>query len=242
MKFSVFKSNLAKVCADAIALPSNERLREAPGVSETVFKAAGRKNLQKACDEIGYCAVGSAVPTLAYKLDANYIIHTIVPTWIDGNHGEYELLASAYLSALQIADLLGCETLAIPLLTYGAEGFDRNFSIEIAKKTVESFYGKNLKKIALIVRLGQKENLLQLSGLTVYTYTKENGKTLVLVDQNESVKIMIDNKKRLLRQISKDQSEKIAAWLRVKENRNKLFTCGILVAAAILEKPEKQKK
>ena len=239
MKFNVFKSNLASVSADAIVIPANERLREMPGLSESVFEAAGRKHLQKTCDEIGYCAVGSAVPTLAYGLNADYIVHAVLPKWVDGSHGEYEQLASAYLSALNIADLMGCESVAFPLLTRDMPEFDEELSLSIAKNAMERFYGKNLKKIALILVSSQTENMLKTSVLTLLTYTKENQKTELLIDQSKSVNLMIENKKRLAKQIAKEQLQKVSAWLQVKENKNKLFACGILVVAALLGNNEK---
>lgn len=242
MRFNVFKANLAKVSADAIVLPANERLKEKHGVSEAVFKAAGKKHLQKTCEEIGYCAVGSAVPTLAYKLNADYIVHAVIPDWKDGKHGEYALLASAYLSALQIADLMGCESVAVPLLTYGADGFDEELSVSIAKKTIREFYGKNLKKIALILRTSQSDGTTTTHGLTVLSYTKENGETRLLIDRKDSTKIVLVGAKQFAQQILRDQAQKAADWCKVKENRNKILACGIRIAAVLLENPQKKKK
>ena len=62
--------------------------------------------------------------TLAYNLDAQYIVHAVVPKWIDGTHDEYEELCAAYLSALNIADVMRCESIAFPLLAAGSNGFD----------------------------------------------------------------------------------------------------------------------
>ena len=241
MKFNVFKANLAKVSADAIVLPTNERLKETHGVSEAVFKAAGKKHLQKTCEEIGYCAVGSAVPTLAYKLNADYIVHTVVPEWKDGKHGEYALLASAYLSALQIADLMGCESIAVPLLTYGANGFDEELSVSIAKKTILEFYGKNLKKIALILRMSQSDSTTKTFGLTVLTYSKENGETRLLIDRKDSTKIVLVGAKQFAQQILRDQTKKVAAWFKDKDNQKKLIASGILIAAALMKDKKEEK-
>ena len=88
MKFDLVKTNIVNVSADAIVLPANEKLKEGSGTSTAIFEAAGRKQLTQACKKIGSCEVGSAVPTLAYNLNAKYIIHAVVPKWIDGNHDE----------------------------------------------------------------------------------------------------------------------------------------------------------
>ena len=86
--------------------------------------------MTKGCEKIGYCSIGNAVPTLAYKLNAKFIIHTVVPKWIDGNNSEYDFLSSAYLSALTAAELMGCESIAFPRLGSGNNGFDRKRSAE----------------------------------------------------------------------------------------------------------------
>lgn len=241
MRFNVIKSNVANVSADAIVLPANERLRETQGISESVFKAAGKKQLQKACDDIGYCAVGSAVPTLAYKLDANYIIHAVIPKWIDGKHDEYALLTSAYLSALQIADVMGCETIAFPLLTSEQNDFDKERSIAVAEKCISGFYGKNLKKIALIIRGSHTENLFQTSGFTVFTYSKQDGMTQRTLDVKESTRFTVGNVKRLAVQIPKEQLQQTVAWFRAKENRSKIILFGIRIANVIWDSPQKKR-
>ena len=116
MKFKIIKANIVDVASDAIVLPANEGLKEGPGSSKAIFSAAGRKELTQACKKLGHRNIGSAVPTLAYNLSSKYIIHAVVPKWIDGEHSEYDLLSSAYLAALNIAEVMGCESIAFPLL------------------------------------------------------------------------------------------------------------------------------
>ena len=241
MKFNAFKSNPAKISADAIVVPVNERLRAMPGISAAVFKAAGKK-LLNACDEIGYCAVGSAVPTPAYKLNAEYLIHASVPQWIDGEHGEYALLASAYLSALRFADLLGCESIAVPLLVSEKNGFDRERSIAIAEKCILDFYGKNLKKIGLIIRSAYTDDTETTTGLTLWTFIKENGKTRRLIDRKDSTKIVVVGVKEFAEQIARDHANQAIAWFKDKDNQKKLIASGILIAAALMKDDKKKGK
>lgn len=146
MKFELVNTNIVNISADAIVLPANTRLKEGSGTSRAIFEAAGRKQLTQACRNIGTCSVGSAVPTLAYDLNAKYIIHAVVPKWKGGEEGEYELLGSAYASSLNVADVMGCESIAFPLLASGNNGFDREFAFQIAEDSIESFTGVHLKK------------------------------------------------------------------------------------------------
>ena len=151
MKFEIIKTNLVNISADAIVLPANTKLKEGSGTSAAIFEAAGRKHLTAACKKIGTCDVGSAVPTLAFNLDAKYIIHAVVSKWIDGEHGEYDLLSSAYLSSLRVADVMGCSSIAFPLLASGNNGYNPKLAFQIARDSIESFDGANLKIIILVL-------------------------------------------------------------------------------------------
>ncbi|MDO4492166.1 MAG: macro domain-containing protein [Lachnospiraceae bacterium] len=131
MKLRFLKGDITDIRTDAIVLPANKHLKEGSGASEAIFKAAGRKELTKACAKIGFCEIGSAVPTLGYGLKSKYIVHAVVPKWVDGNHNEYDFLSSAYLSALELADVMDCKSIAFPLLASGNNGFDLELAFEI---------------------------------------------------------------------------------------------------------------
>lgn len=156
MEFKVIRNDIVNMDVDAIVLPANPSLKEGPGASKAIYQAAGRKQLTTACTKLtkekGKIKVGTAVPTLGYDLDATYIIHAVVPRWRDGHSNEYELLSSAYCSVLKLADILGCSSLAIPLLASGNNKFDLDLAIEIAKKSIETFEAENkLTDVFLVV-------------------------------------------------------------------------------------------
>jgi len=167
MKLSVYKGDIIHASADAVVLPANEKLKEGSGASSAIFAAAGRTRLTEACRKIGHCNVGNAVPTPAFGLNANFIIHTVVPAWIDGEHDEYGLLSSAYYSALELADIMNCESIAFPLLASGNNKFSKQLAFQIAKESIERFEGKHLKKVIMIVYDDNSENLVKLQGYNV---------------------------------------------------------------------------
>ena len=101
MEFKIIRNDIANMKVDAIVLPANSRLREGSGTSNAIFEKAGRKALEKECKRYGKVEVGNSVPTLAYELDAKFILHTVVPKWKNGKQQEY---SAAYLSALSLAD------------------------------------------------------------------------------------------------------------------------------------------
>ena len=61
--------------------------------------------------------------TTAGLLPCNYVIHTVGPTWQDGQHAENELLAKAYLNSLRLAEQYQLKTLAFPNISTGIYRF-----------------------------------------------------------------------------------------------------------------------
>ena len=159
IRVEIIKGNILNVLSDAIVLPANTALKEGSGVSTAIFQAAGRKSLTEACSKIGSCEEGKAVVTPGYDLEEDYIIHTVVPRWIDGNHSEYERLCAAYLAALRAADILGCKSISFPLLGAGNNGYDLRIAFDIAYQTAQQFEGNNLETAYLTV-FGEKASSL----------------------------------------------------------------------------------
>lgn len=224
MQFNVVKGNIVNVTADAIVLPANKQLKEGSGTSRAIFEAAGRKELTQACKEIGHWDVGSAVPTLAYNLNpTEFIIHAVVPRWVDGESNEYGLLSSAYLSALNTADALGCNSIAFPLLASGNNGFDKKLAVQIAEESIGHFSGTSLKEVILVVYGDNMEVLMKSLGYTVATIPKQ---TLA----NRQKSRWNDKAQKVMR----DQIEKVIEWLRDPKNRELLFQYGTEIAVIVL--------
>ena len=239
MKFKIIKANIVDVASDAIVLPANEGLKEGPGSSKAIFSAAGRKELTQACKKLGHRNIGSAVPTLAYNMQAKYIIHAVVPKWIDGEHSEYDLLSSAYLAALNIAEVMGCESIAFPLLASGNNGFDKELAVRIAEESIESFQGVNLKKVFLVIYGDNMEKYINSLGYNVFVIPaniKVNDKKLQ--HQAKQRKLIADGKD-VAQDILEAQLEKAIEWIKKPENQKKLFEAGIAVFKLAFKKIKK---
>ncbi|MBQ6004273.1 MAG: macro domain-containing protein [Lachnospiraceae bacterium] len=113
------KRGITSLGTDAIVNAANKWLQEGGGVCGIIFKVAGSKELQIACDRYGYCDTGDAVITPAFNLRAKYIIHAVGPVWQGGDHGEEELLKSAYRRSLELAVENGCTSIGFPLISAG---------------------------------------------------------------------------------------------------------------------------
>ena len=230
MKFDVVKTNIVNVPSDAIVLPANTELKEGSGASTAIFEAAGRKKLTKACREIGFCEIGSAVPTLAYDLDAKYIIHAVVPRWIDGNHSEYDLLSSAYLSALQVADIMGCETISFPLLASGNNGYDLELAFQIAKESIESFEGSKIKHVILVLFGDHITSIVKGYGYEVIEIPENLKKEELKLAHKGKAKKIADDGKEVAQKFLEDQLQKGLEYLKDEKNMEKVLAAGVAIA------------
>ena len=151
MPFTIVRDDITRVRADALVNAANEGLRMGGGVCGALFRAAGAAQLQEACDAIGHCATGSAVATPAFRLPARYVIHAVGPVWQGGDHGEPELLASCYRSALELAVRLDCASIAFPLISAGIYGYPRREALAVARETILSFLADHDLEVTLVL-------------------------------------------------------------------------------------------
>ena len=218
MNFEIVQNDITQMLVDAVVLPANEKLKEESGTSKAIFEKAGRKELTKACAEIKTCKMGEAVPTLGFKLDADYIIHAVVPKWVDGEHQEYDYLSAAYLSALNVADIMNCETIAFPLLASGNNGFDLGLAYDIAKSSIESFSGVNLKKIFLVIYSDNIVTFLKGRGVSI---SNIQGNIIVAKEkeiQKQKVKQLGKEGKEVAVKMLEEQISKALNYLKDEEN------------------------
>ena len=89
MPFEIVRNDITKLDVDAIVNSANPHVLIGAGVDSAIHEAAGPK-LFEARRLIGDIPVGSAVATPAFKLQANYVIHTVGPIWEGGAEGEIE--------------------------------------------------------------------------------------------------------------------------------------------------------
>ena len=234
MNVTVIRADISDVTADAIVLPANPELKEGSGASTAIFEAAGRKPLTKACQAIGHCDVGNAVPTLAFNLDAQYIIHAVVPKWIDGSGGEYDLLCAAYLSSLNVADVMGCKSIAFPLLSSGNNGFDLELALEIALKSFETFQSTSLQKIILVIFGNRITNLMKEKGFVIAEIPKDLRAAEMKQAHKEKLKQMKAEGKEVVQNFLEDQIQKAIDYLKDEKHREEILAVGIKIVKKII--------
>ena len=67
-----------------------------------------------------------------HDTDRGIVSHAVGPVYIDGRHGEESLLRSCYSTALSIAEGMGLESIAFPIISGGVYGYPRRDAIRIA--------------------------------------------------------------------------------------------------------------
>ncbi len=151
MPFQIIRNDITRVSADAIVNTANPKPIFASGTDAAIYTAAGATDLLAERWKIGDIAPGCAASTPAFALSAKYIIHTVGPAWIDGEHGEYETVRSCYENSLRLAKELGCASIAFPLIATGIYGFPKAEALQIAISVFSAFLAKDDMQITLVV-------------------------------------------------------------------------------------------
>ena len=143
MKIEILNESIINSKADVIVNAANKYLSAGGGVCGAIFERAGYSKLQAECNEIGFCETGSAVITKGYDL-CKYIIHAVGPDYYFDSTPS-ELLKSAYLSALKLADKQELKSIAFPCISTGIFGYPLKEATIIALGTVLNFNSQNLE-------------------------------------------------------------------------------------------------
>ncbi|MDO4573371.1 MAG: macro domain-containing protein, partial [Clostridia bacterium] len=152
MPFTIVRQDITRMRVDAIVNAANTDLATGGGVCGAIFRGAGEKALQAACDGLAPIRVGEAVVTPGFGLDCRYIIHAAGPVYRRWNAGQCErLLRAAYAASLRLAAERGCESIAFPLISSGIYGYPKDEALRVATAAIREFLASQDMDIYLAV-------------------------------------------------------------------------------------------
>jgi len=144
----VREGDIAAVEADAIANAANNHLWMGSGVAGALLRAGGVEIEREAIAQ-GPVEVGTAVATTAGRLHARYVIHGAVMG--QDLATDAELVRRTTRSCLELADELGCESLALPAFGTGVGGFSLGACARIMVEEARAFSGSSLRRVIFAV-------------------------------------------------------------------------------------------
>ncbi|HEU5244425.1 MAG TPA: macro domain-containing protein [Gaiellaceae bacterium] len=148
MRLEVRDGDIAAVEVDAVANAANDHLWMGAGVAGALKRAGGEEVEREAIAQ-GPIELGSAVATTAGRLPARWVIHGAVMG--QDLRTNAELVRGTTRSCLELADELGCRSLALPAFGTGVGGFPLAECARIMVEEVRSFEPRSLGLVIFAV-------------------------------------------------------------------------------------------
>jgi O-acetyl-ADP-ribose deacetylase (regulator of RNase III) len=144
LELEIVEGDITALDVDAIANAANDRLWMGAGVAGAI-KRAGGEEIEREAVAKGPVEVGDAVATGAGRLRARYVIHGAVMG--QDLVTSAELIRRTTRRCLEVADELGCESLALPAFGTGVGGFPLGECTRLMVEVARGYEPRSLRRV-----------------------------------------------------------------------------------------------
>ena len=148
LSLEVVDGDITALNVDAIANAANDHLWMGAGVAGAI-KRAGGDEIEREAVAKGPIETGSAVATGAGRLPARHVIHGAVMG--QDLRTSADLIERTTQSCLELADELGCESLALPAFGTGVGGFPLDDCARLMVAVARRYEPRTLRQIVFAV-------------------------------------------------------------------------------------------
>jgi O-acetyl-ADP-ribose deacetylase (regulator of RNase III) len=156
------RADITAMAVDAIVNAANTALAGGGGVDGAINRAAG-PDLVRASRALAPCPTGESRITPGFRLPARFVVHTVGPVWHGGGRGEAGLLASCYLTNLDLAADAGARSIAFPAISTGIYGYPKVAAAEVALTAIRGWVAAHpdvFDRIVLVAFSAEDEQTL----------------------------------------------------------------------------------
>jgi O-acetyl-ADP-ribose deacetylase len=148
LSLEVAEGDITGLAVDAIANAANDHLWMGAGVAGAI-KRAGGEEIEREAVAKGPISVGDAVATGAGRLRARWVIHGAVMG--QDLRTSAELITATTRNCLELADELGCRSLALPAFGTGVGGFPVEECARIMVGVAREYEPRSLERVVFAV-------------------------------------------------------------------------------------------
>lgn len=148
LELEVVAGDITALDVDAIANAANDRLWMGAGVAGAI-KRAGGEEIEREAVAKGPIEVGDAVATGAGRLSARYVVHGAVMGQDLRTSGA--LIERVTRRCLEVADELGCESIALPAFGTGVGGFPLDECARLMAAAARAYEPRTLRRVVFAV-------------------------------------------------------------------------------------------
>ncbi|KAM9426421.1 uncharacterized protein KZ484_019173 isoform 1-T1 [Pholidichthys leucotaenia] len=160
----VCEGDITKQSADALVNAANENLSHGGGVAAALSKAAGPE-VQKECRKIvaqcGKIATGEVVASTGGNLKCKILLHAVGPVAGKSGGKERQLLKKTVRAALDLAESMELESIAMPCISSGLFGVPVTVCCEAIVMAVQEFGCQGARSLSNIILIDNKQDVVR---------------------------------------------------------------------------------